>query len=72
MPDSAKRIKSNYQHNRNNQYAVTKATDSFSQEHFKLPEDGHTLSETCWSFNDGPQIFLTSALKKCVLRVFKT
>jgi hypothetical protein len=30
------------------------------------------MSETCWSLNDGPQIFLTGVLKKCVLRVFKT
>jgi hypothetical protein len=29
------------------------------------------LSETCWSLNDGPHLFLTSVLKKCVLRVFK-
>jgi hypothetical protein len=49
-----------------------KATGSFSQEHFKLPDDGHTLPETSWSFNDGPQVFLTSVLKKCVLGVFKT
>jgi hypothetical protein len=42
-----------------------KVADSFSQEHFKLLDDGHTLSETRWCCNDGPQLFLTS-----VLRVF--
>jgi hypothetical protein len=30
------------------------------------------LSETRWSFNDSGEIFLTSVLKKCVLRVFKS
>jgi hypothetical protein len=30
------------------------------------------LSETCCSFNDDPQMFLTSVLRKCVLRVFKS
>jgi hypothetical protein len=49
-----------------------KATGSFSEEHFKLPDDGHTLSETCCSFNDGPWMFLTNVLRKCVLGVFKT
>jgi hypothetical protein len=29
------------------------------------------LSETCWSFNDDPQMFLKSVLKK-VFYVFKT
>jgi hypothetical protein len=29
------------------------------------------LSETCWSFKDVPQFFLTGVLKECVLRVFK-
>jgi hypothetical protein len=50
MPDSAKRIKSNYQHNRNSRYATTKATDSFSQEHFKLPDDGHTIVRNMLEF----------------------
>jgi hypothetical protein len=35
-------------------------TNSSSTSHFNF-----------WSFNDFPQMFLTSVLKKCVLRVFK-
>jgi hypothetical protein len=71
MPGSAKRVYSDYQHNRNNRYAVTKPTAvSVKNTSNSLMMDIQ-LSETFWSFNDGPQMVLTSVLKKCVLRVSK-